>query len=207
MFVITADQVGSRHRRDIVPETQTALQAEFGAALALPVDRNAGDEVQAVTTDAETALGIVLALDRSRQWSIGVGCGAIREPLPESARAATGPAFFAARDAVLAAKKRPARFALRSGADSERQRASDTEALAELLLTLRGRRSRAGWELYDLLREGITQREAAERLGISEPAVSSRARAAGIHPEAAAAPAVARLMQDLDTRSVEGAPA
>lgn len=207
MFVITADQVDSRHRTDIVAETQAALEVQFGHALALPVDRNAGDEVQALTSSADAALGILLALDRVRSWSIGVGCGAVRDPLPDSVRAASGSAFFAARDAVQSAKKRPSRFALRSGAESERQRASDVEALTDLLLTTRGRRSSAGWELYDLLRDGITQREAAERLGISEPAVSSRARAAGIHPEAAALPAITRLMQDLDIRSVEGEPA
>ncbi|QDZ13548.1 DNA-binding protein [Humibacter ginsenosidimutans] len=207
MFVITADQVDSRNRADVVAETQASLQTRFGSALVLPVDRNAGDEVQLVTDDARTALDIVLALDRTNDWSIGVGCGAVREPLPDSARAATGPAFFAARDAVQSAKKRQLRFAIRSGAESEREPASDLEALTDLLLTVRGRRSAAGWELYDLLLTGITQREAAERLGISEPAVSSRARAAGIHPEASSTPAIARLMNDLDTRSVEGAPA
>jgi predicted transcriptional regulator len=54
------------------------------------------------------------------------------------------------------------------------------------------------------MEQGLTQRDAAARLGISEPAVSSRARAAGIHPEAAAVPAISRLMQDLDRRSAEG---
>ncbi|NNC13398.1 DNA-binding protein [Planctomonas sp. JC2975] len=204
MFVITADQVDSRHRTDIVDETQHELQGEFAEHLVLAVDRNAGDEVQALTADAGAALGIVLALDRGSAWSIGVGCGAIREPLPSSVRAATGQAFFAAREAVDAAKKRATRFAVRSGADAAAGQASDIEAMIDLLLTVRSRRSTAGWELYDLLADGMTQRDAAARLGISEPAVSSRARAAGIHPEAAAVPALTRLLQDLDHRSAEG---
>ncbi|MGN6206819.1 DNA-binding protein [Humibacter sp.] len=204
MFVITADQVNSRTRADVVDETRRRLEEAFGDRLALAVDRNAGDEVQTLTADAVAALGIALDLTRTGEWSVGIGCGRVREPLPADARAATGPAFFAARDAVDAAKKRTTRFALRSGAAAEEERASDVEALVELLLTVRARRSEAGWELYDLMSEGLTQRDAAARLSISEPAVSSRARAAGIHPEAAAVPALTRLMQDLDSRSVEG---
>jgi hypothetical protein len=143
-------------------------------------------------------------LERTREWSVGIGCGTVREPLPSTARAATGPAFFAARDAVDAAKKRATRVAVRSGLDADAGRASDVEAMVDLLITVRSRRSAAGWELYDLMEQGLTQRDAAARLGISEPAVSSRARAAGIHPEAAAVPAISRLMQDLDRRSAEG---
>jgi hypothetical protein len=206
MFVVTADQVDSRNRPDVVEETRAALQSRFGTSLALEVDRNAGDELQALTADPDTALAIVLQLHRAAEWSVGLGCGSVREPLPDSARAATGPAFFAARDAVGAAKKRQTRFALRSGSANEAARTSDVEALVDLLLTVRSRRSTAGWELYDLLLTGLTQREASERLGISAPAVSSRARAAGIRPETDAVPALARLIQDLDRRSAEGEP-
>jgi hypothetical protein len=204
MFVITADQVDSRHQPDVVEDTRRTIQDRFGSALALEVDRNAGDEIQALTEDAAAALGIALMLERTREWSVGIGCGTVREPLPSTARAATGPAFFAARDAVDAAKKRVTRVAVRSGLDAEAGRASDVEAMVDLLITVRSRRSAAGWELYDLMEQGLTQRDAAARLGISEPAVSSRARAAGIHPEAAAVPAISRLMQDLDRRSAEG---
>jgi hypothetical protein len=204
VFVITADQVDSRHQPDIVEETRHAIQDRFAAKLTLEVDRNAGDEVQALTEDAGTALGIALMLGRTREWSVGIGCGSIREPLPSSARAATGPAFFAARDAVDAAKKRAGRFALRASVEGEAGQASDVEAIVDLLIAVRGRRTAAGWELYDLMQQGLTQRDAAARLGISEPAVSSRARAAGIHPEASAVPAISRLMQDLDRRSAEG---
>lgn len=204
MFVITADQVNSRTEPDVVDETQRRLEEMFGDKLPLGVDRNAGDEVQTLTADAGTALGIALDLTRTGEWSVGIGCGQVREPLPAEARAATGPAFYAAREAVDTAKKRATRFALRSGGPTEEERASDIEALVDLLLAVRVRRSDAGWELYDLMRQGLTQRDAATRLSVSEPAVSSRARAAGIHPEAAAVPALTRLMQDLDRRSAEG---
>ena len=51
MFVITADQVNSRTRADVVDETQRRLEEAFGDRLALAVDRNAGDEVQTLTAD------------------------------------------------------------------------------------------------------------------------------------------------------------
>ncbi|GAB3386448.1 hypothetical protein GCM10027568_04720 [Humibacter soli] len=205
MFVITADQVDSRSRPDIVEPTRRRLDETFADRLALAVDRNAGDELQAMTDDADAALAMVLDLSRTGEWSVGVGCGEVRHPLPDTVRAATGPAFYAAREAVDAAKKRQTRFALRSGADARAVQASDLEAIVDLLLALREKRSAAGWELYDLMAGGMTQRDAAARLGVSEPAVSSRARAAGIHPEAAAVPAITRLLHDLDRASSEGA--
>jgi DNA-directed RNA polymerase specialized sigma24 family protein len=52
--------------------------------------------------------------------------------------------------------------------------------------------------VHDLLAEGLNQRDAARRLGISEGAVSLRARNAGLRTEEAAAPAVQRLLARLD---------
>jgi hypothetical protein len=109
-------------------------------------------------------------------------------PLPANAREAVGPAFVAARAAVEVAKKRETRFAVRGG-----DAARDAEALTDLLLQLRGKRSVQGWELYDLLAAGATQATAAESLGISPQAASKRARAAGIRFETNAVPALGRL--------------
>ena len=74
----------------------------------------------------------------------------------------------------------------------------DAEALVRLLVDLRDRRTAEGWEVYDLLAEGITQREAAARLGISEGAVSLRVKSAGLRTEEAAVPALARVLARLD---------
>src|SRR5690606_9993160 len=74
----------------------------------------------------------------------------------------------------------------------------DAEALIRLLVELRDRRSPEGWEIYDLLAAGDNQREAAERLGISEGAVSLRAKAAGLRAEEAAVPALERILRRLD---------
>ncbi|MCX7521343.1 DNA-binding protein [Microbacterium sp. STN6] len=209
MFVVTADQVNSRNRPDAVAPTLSMLNDEFGSQLALPADRNAGDELQAVSGDAASALSIVLSLTRTDEWSVGLGCGPVRTPLPENARAASGPAFFAARDAVVRAKRAQTRVALAAQSESGDDHsvsalAQETEALLNLLLALRSRRSDAGWELYDLMVTGMPQNEAARRLGISAPAANARARVAGLKIEAAAIPALTRLLADVDRATRRG---
>jgi hypothetical protein len=196
VFVITADQVASRGHPDLVTGAMADLDDRFGDSLTLPVDRNAGDEVQALTAHAGTALRIALHLTRHRQWSVGLGCGDVRMPLPDATREATGDAFVAARAAVTRAKRRPTRFAVE--AVVQPQPAQDAEALLDLLLTLREGRSAAGWELYDLVADGMTQREAGARLGITPQSASDRARAAALRVELAAIEPLTRLLASLD---------
>jgi hypothetical protein len=196
VFVVTADQVDSRRRPDIVEPTLTAVRERFAPRLALPPDRNAGDELQVLTADAATALDLILSLTRDGEWSVGLGLGAVRRPLPENTREATGDAFVAARTAVTRAKRAPTRFAVEALADAER--AADAEAVIALLLTIREGRSAAGWELYDLVSSGLTQAEAGARLGITPQSASDRARAAALRVELAAIPALARLLERAD---------
>lgn len=187
MFVITADQVDSRHRADLAPATVADLDARWQDRLVLPVDRTAGDEIQLMPIDGTAMIEIVLHLSRDEAWSVGGGIGSVTEPLPANTREATGPAFVDARDAVDAAKKRETRFALR-GAGAE------LESLVDLVLMLRARRSIAGWQLYDLMVEGMTQTDAATRLGITPQAASKRARAANIRAEFAATATLGDLL-------------
>src|SRR6187551_3568583 len=112
MFAVTADQIGSRAAADLADAQLASLGKLTAGRLVLPVDRTAGDEIQAATEDASTALAIVLHLTRDGNWSVGLGIGDVRTPLPDSTRAMTGPAFILARDAVIAAKKRTTRFSL-----------------------------------------------------------------------------------------------
>jgi predicted XRE-type DNA-binding protein len=217
MFVITADQVGSRDHADIAGPARDRLNRDYGEHLVLPADRTAGDEIQVLTDHAATVLSIILELTRSHEWSVGLGCGTIRHPLPSATREASGDAFFAARDAIDRAKKQHTRFAVEThrgvgvgasdGANVEDDRgtpwpaAADAEALINLLLGIRGARSAAGWEVYDLTSTGITQNEAASRLGITAPSVSSRAKAAGLKIERASIESLTRLLQNLDRTS------
>jgi hypothetical protein len=199
MFVITADQVNSRERPDAVKETITALADALAGGLTLPPDRSAGDEVQLLTDDGGVALDAILRLTRTKTWSVGLGVGAVRQPLGASIRESTGPAFIAARAAVERAKNKSTRFALerdQGGID-----AKDAEAFLDLLLLLRGRRSDEGWELYDLRMAGLTQAEAAKRLSISPQAASDRAQAAELKAEFAVTDGLARLLRRLGTEN------
>ncbi len=207
MLVITADQVRSREGMDLAGSTLDELNRRFGEQLLLPVDRNAGDEIQVIAPNGSIALEIILALARSGHWSIGLGAGAIRTPLPRATREASGTAFIAARNAIVRAKKRTTRFAVEELAgeeygDTEANQtsatAADAEALIDLLLTLRSRRTDEGWELFDGIASGLNQSEVARKLGISAQAVSSRAKIAGIRIELASHGALARLLNDLD---------
>jgi hypothetical protein len=214
MLVITADQVRSREGTDLAGSTLDELNRRFGEELILPVDRNAGDEIQVIAPNGSVALEIILALARSGHWSIGLGTGTIRMPLPQATREASGTAFIAARNAIVRAKKRTTRFAAEEyragdehGAAEEdadtatnqtRANAADAEALIDLLLTLRSRRTEEGWELFDGITSGLNQSEVARKLGISAQAVSSRAKIAGIRVELASHEALARLLDDLD---------
>ncbi|PFG31077.1 DNA-binding protein [Paramicrobacterium agarici] len=201
MFIITADQIDSRHTKDAVSGTLTALNTKHARALELPAERTAGDEIQLITDDAHTALTITLGLFRESRWSIGLGVGDVALPLGESTRASTGDAFFAARAAVERAKPRPVRFACEGGERVDRQSVEDFDALVSILLLVLDRRTDGGWEVHDLLAMGMTQAEAAEKLGITAGAVSLRVRAAGIRQEDAAAKALVRMLEELNAMS------
>lgn len=193
MFAITADQVGSRAAADLADAQLAALAELTAGRLVLPADRTAGDEIQAATEDAATALAMVLHLTRDGNWSVGLGIGDVRMPLPESTRAITGSAFILARDAVLAAKKSPTRFALAID-DGRLPDAALLQPLIDLLLQLRARRTPEGWEVADRLVAGTTQARLAADLGVTPQAVSLRVQNAQLHTETAAIAALTELL-------------
>jgi hypothetical protein len=185
MFVLTIDQIDSRHHDDRVAAAIREVEARFAPWLAGNPERTAGDEFQAATRRGGVALDVALLFARTQEWSVGLGIGDVTLPLGDSVRAMTGSAFVNAREAVTAAKKRPARFAL--VADPGAVAAQSLDPLIRLLITLRDRRTPEGWELFDLLEgEGgggaapLTLTVAAERLGITVQAASQRALVAGL---------------------------
>lgn len=198
MYVITADQVDSRHTSDAVDDTLASLNAVHARALELPAERTAGDEIQLLTSDPASALSIVLELFREGRWSIGLGIGDVALPLGQSTRSSTGEAYFSARTAVDRAKPRPVRFACASAAAIDQTLTEDFDALVSILLLVLDRRTDGGWEVYDLLATGMTQADAADRLGITPGAVSLRVRAAGIRQEMAAVQALVRMLTTLN---------
>jgi hypothetical protein len=199
MYVLTADQVDSRHGDDLVETALRMITERIGDRLVRPPERTAGDELQAAIDDPAAALDAVLALARDGRWSVGLGIGDVRRPLPDSTRAMGGPAFLLAREAVTAAKRRPTRFA--AAVDVEhRVGAAVLEPVVDLLLLLRRRRTPEGWELYDLLETGLSQAEAAERLDITPQAASGRALAAGLRVDVEARAALVELLTLADER-------
>lgn len=204
MYAITADQVDSRHRPDIAEATMRHLTEVVGAGLVLPVDRTAGDEIQLLLEGADHALAVILRLTRDGEWSVGCGVGAVNTPLPANAREASGDAFVAAREAVNDAKKRDTRFAMRTAPDHPAATpTADAEALVDLLLQLRGRRSAEGWQMYDLMATGSSQVDAARRLGISPQAASKRARSAALRVESAAIAPLERMLAAVATSATQ----
>jgi DNA-directed RNA polymerase specialized sigma24 family protein len=116
----------------------------------------------------------------------------VQTPLPDSTRAATGPAFLSARRAVDAAKQRPVRLAVRGAVPVE---AADAQAVLTALAALLERRSDAAWEAIQRVDAGQTQAQAAAELGISRQAVGQRLAAGGWELERELRPTATRLLE------------
>lgn len=200
MIIVTADQRASRSHPDLVAAAIDEI-ARLAPELTAGPERTVGDELQLATTDAGTALAVALHLTRSASWSVGIGLGAVETlAAHRSIREGRGPAFIRARTAVERAKRSPHSFAVEGSpapADAD-VGAPAVEALIGLLLEVRSKRTDKGWEVYDLVADGLPQQDIAARLGISSSAVSLRAKAAGIAIERDAVPALARLLRSAD---------
>ena len=190
-YVLTVDQISSRHRRDLVTSTMATLAARFPGT---PVTRTVGDEFQVLfATDPLSVVAATLALMREGTWHVGVGIGPVEEPTPADLRAARGPAFLAARRAVEEAKERSDHLRVVATPPAEDE-AEEAEVLLGLVLAVRSRRSQAGWAAADLADAGLTQTEIGERLGVSRQAVHQRLTAAQWSLDGAARPVAARLL-------------
>ena len=172
-IVLTVDQRGSRHTVDRIPG---ALATLADVPLLLAFERTVGDEFQGVLDEPDTLPRVVETLLRDGDWNIGIGVGAIEEPLPDHARAGRGPAYLHARDAVTAAKSSP--WHLRVAGEHPAARALETTLW--LWAAVLARRTARGWETADLVDRGLSYEETGRRLGVSQSAVSQRAQAAGI---------------------------
>lgn len=201
MFVITTDQIDSQHSEDAVTTAVADIERRWADRLPRRPERTAGDEFQLQAPDGDTAMRIMLHLSRSGSWSVGIGIGSVRTPVPESIRAGAGDAFVGARSAVERAKKKSSHCAI--DAPGHETRAGHLESLVDLLLATRSRRSPEGWELFDLLETGMTQGAAAAALGISPQAVSLRAQAADLKLEAAVTVAIGSFLEEF-TGAIDG---
>lgn len=202
MFVITADQRGSTEKGDQVESLMAALRPwtrTWSEDVALPLERTVGDEVQIVLRGPDAAVDLALRLMRLGEWSVGVGAGPINEPWGASARASSGPAFVHARQAVERARGRSEPVPVVVAGEDPDASESAT-ALLQLLAAVVRRRSDAGWEVADLLDGEATQRDAAERLGVSAQAVSQRVASAMLEEERRVRPVAAALLASAEAR-------
>ena len=193
--VLTVDQRGSTKlaATDKVPATLTGLADLDGVDLLRPFERTAGDEFQGVVDDPATLAPVLERLLREDTWNIGLGIGEVDEPLPASTRAGRGPAYLHARAAVTAAKS--SLWHLRVEGDGPGVRRLETSLL--LWAAVLDRRTERGWEVADLVDTGLRYDEVAQRLGITQSAVSQRAQAAGIVEGLRARELVTDLASDL----------
>lgn len=171
-----------------------------GAALALtashvalrPFERTAGDELQGVFDAAESVVDVSTQLIEDGHWSVGIGIGAVELPLPVQTRAGRGPAFEAARVAVTRAKNAAGSIAVAGTS------ADDADSALALLAFVVGRRTPEGRAAVVLMRAGLSQAAAAERLGVSKQAVSQRLSVAGWAFEEKARGLAVRLLERVD---------
>lgn len=200
MFVLTIDRRASRRDRgglDMGAE-RDRLQRDLPRPV-LDWDVNAGDELQALYDDAAAALDAVLALAATERWHVGLGVGAVDEPLAGTVRESTGPAFVAAREAVNAAKDRE------TPAVRGNEWAEQAGAVLGLVCAVRRRRSPAGHEAAALAEAGLTQHAVAERLGIGQSSVSRRLSTALWQEEREARDGIRALLRLADGRGADRA--
>ena len=197
-YVLTVDQIDSRHEPDRVPAAMAALTERHPA---VEVSRTVGDEFEALfSTDPVSVVTAILALMREGTWHLGVGIGPVDEPIPTDLREARGAAFLAARRAVEEAKRRTDHLRVIAAPPAEDD-AHDAETVLALMLALRARRSSAGWVAADLADQGLAQAEIGDRIGISRQAVSQRLQAAQWSLDLDARPVAARLLDQAERRA------
>ena len=196
MYVLTVDQRHSRRGTDRVDALLAEL-ADRSPDLVRQFERTAGDEVQAVAARPEVVVDLTLFLVAAREWSVGIGVGRVGEPLPASTRAGSGPAFAHARAAVTAAKSRPTLLAVAGDKEAAVRRA---QSALDLVAAVLQRRTDRGNEAVTLAREGLSQLDAARRLGVTKQAVSQRLQAADWHLEPPGRELAAYLLAEADGR-------
>src|SRR5215208_1240397 len=199
-FVFTVDQIRSRAQQDLVEATLAGLRE---VDTLLPFTRTVGDEFQGLVANPASVVDVTLSLMRTVGWHIGIGIGAVQQPLPSDARQARGPAFLAARSAVEAAKKQSTHLSVRSVPD--RVEAHDAEIPFRLLIALQLRRSPQGWEAAELMDHGLTQ-AAASTLAITRQALSQRLQAAHWSLDREARLVLARLLARAERAATPDSP-
>ena len=169
MFVLTIDQQDSRSSDDAVPRILDVLSP---IDTVVPFARTIGDEVQGVLDDPDAVAEAVRRIGIDSGWHIGIGIGEVERPLPETTIEGMGAAFYAARQAVEAAKSAPANLVVSADPDGDHRGLAEA-ALRLLISTLAELRSHSrGYVGFRLDHPDATQAEIAAEFDVSQQAVS-----------------------------------
>ena len=193
---IDARAAFQRHLGDALEK----LSARHAAAVAAPLRLTAGDEVQGLLARPETAVDLVVGLaDALRPVGLvwGLGRGGLSTDLGADVATLDGPCFHRARAALEEARR--IEGWLRAGGFGR----PEDEVLGALFRCMNAIRSRWTDVQARYAREvrGRLQREVAERLEVSEAAVSkslSASRFAAVQEAEDAARALLRHLGDRD---------
>lgn len=197
--VITIDQRASRGSEDRATGWARELNAMFSSRYTLPFAPTVGDEIQAVTSDPQVTVEIILQGIRQSVWWLGLGLGQVEMPLADSAAHSRGPAFYDAREAVEQAKRTSYGFAVRA---DDPGRALDIQTVLELLgFIIRRRGSNLKrWQAIEMAHAGASTVKIGKELGITQQAASKRLRNAGLDEEIAGR----RLAERLILKTMQG---
>lgn len=201
MHVLLLTPARTHRGGDPLPQLTAAL-APLG--LRRPAERTLGDEAIVVADRAEQAVDVIRVASELGSWCIGLGVGAVEKPVPEEIRALRGPAVDAAREALHAARTTAqVPLAVRAGDPRQAGTAADAEAVLRLIGWMIATRNTGQWRVVRALRErpGITQRDLAEHLGITQQTVSRSLKTSGWREESAAHPLLVRLLSMIDLTS------
>ncbi|WP_062243987.1 MULTISPECIES: hypothetical protein [Brevibacterium] len=169
MFVLTIDQQDSRSSDDAVPRILDVLSP---IDTVVPFARTIGDEVQGVLVDPDAVAEAVRRIGIDSGWHIGIGIGEVERPLPKTTTEGRGAAFYAARQAVEAAKSAPANLVVSADPDGDHRGLAEA-ALRLLISTLAELRSHSrGYVGFRLDHPDATQAEIAAEFDVSQQAVS-----------------------------------
>ena len=155
------------------------LNQRFRKSIASRFVVTLGDEFQGLLQTAEVIPELIWTIEAdysARQIRIGVGFGVLHTPIQPTALNIDGPVLHEARAAITLARDRRMLGGVFRGFGAQ------DDVLTGYAQALRHIRS--SWtdrqrEVVGLLRDGLTQAEIAERLGVSKQAVSEHAVAAG----------------------------
>jgi hypothetical protein len=193
-IAVIADMVSSRSlprsERRVLQRKFAQLVAKFNLeyrkAIVSEFVITLGDEFQGLLTSAAVIPDLIWRLEQDlpqREFRLGIGVGTLDIPLQKSAINVDGPALHIARDAIEYAKKaRALGGVFRGFGDLD----DILDGIAILLWFQRSRWTQSQRNIVNLLRNGMSQTEAAEKLGIKKQVVSRQALASGCFPYIAA---------------------